>query len=122
MLHRCAAHGGFWQGVSGRVEGSDASLAAAAQREIEEETGIAGPLAILDLGRWIHFTSPHSGTRFLKRSLGAVLPAGTSASSVRLSEEHDEARVVTFDQARALVRFRENVEELRALEALVTLP
>ena len=117
MLKRAALHGGFWQGVSGRVERFDASLAAAALREIREETGLNEGVEILDLGRWIEFESPFSGVPFRKRSLGAVLPAATTAASVALSEEHDEARLVTFDQARTLVRFPENVEELSALES-----
>jgi len=41
-LHRLAERGGFWQPVTGRLEPGE-SFAAAAQRELEEETGLAGP-------------------------------------------------------------------------------
>jgi lipoyl(octanoyl) transferase len=38
-LHRLAERGGFWQPVTGRVESGE-SFAGAAQRELEEETGL----------------------------------------------------------------------------------
>jgi 8-oxo-dGTP pyrophosphatase MutT (NUDIX family) len=117
MLHRSVPRGGFWQGVSGRVETEDASLEAAARREIREETGLGEGVGLLDLGRWIVFRGTVSGTTFRKRSLGALLPAGTAPATIRLSHEHDRAVLVPFDEARRLVRFPENVEELTALEA-----
>jgi 8-oxo-dGTP pyrophosphatase MutT (NUDIX family) len=116
MLRRAPDHGGFWQGVSGRVETCDASLRAAALREIREETGIGGGVRVFDLGRWIDFRGL-SGTHFRKRSLGAVVPPETRPEALTLCEEHDAAEVVTFDEARARVRWPQNVEELRALEA-----
>jgi len=123
LLRRAPDHGGFWQGVSGRVEPSDRSLRHAALREITEETGLSSGIAILDLGRWISFRGLLSGTYFRKRSLGAVLPAGTRAEAVRLSEEHDAVELVTFDEARLRMRFPENAAEMTALERrLATLP
>jgi 8-oxo-dGTP pyrophosphatase MutT (NUDIX family) len=119
LLRRAPGHGGFWQGVSGRVERSDASLAAAARREIREETGYVEGVDVFDLGRWLEFTGPASGTRFRKRSLGAVLPAHAGPDTVRLSDEHSEARLLDFPGARALVGFAVNVEELAALEERV---
>ena len=119
LLRRTPAEGGFWQGVSGGVEAHDASLWAAALREIREETGLAGGVEVFDLGRGVTFQGLRSGRTFKKRSLGARLPPGTTPAAVRLSEEHDDARVVTFDEARALVRFPINREELTVLEERV---
>ena len=119
MLRRAPDHGGFWQGVSGRVEAHDASLRAAALREIREETGIAAGVTIFDLGRWIEFQGL-TGTYYRKRSLGAVVPPDTIADSLTLCDEHDAAAIVTFAEARARVRWPQNVEELNALEAAVT--
>jgi lipoyl(octanoyl) transferase len=118
-LKRTPQRGGFWQGVSGRVETTDATIEAAARREIREETGLADGIEILDLGRWVEFTSPRSGLRFRKRTLGARLPAGLLLASVRLSEEHTEARLVTFEDARSLVPFPENRSELSLLESIL---
>ena len=117
MLRRTEAHGGFWQGVSGRVDSDDTSLGAAALREIREETGLGDGVKLIDLGRWIEFVSPFTGRSYRKRSLGAIFPAGTRPEDVVFSEEHDEARLVSFEEARALVRWDLNVEELIALEA-----
>jgi hypothetical protein len=48
--------------------------------------------------------------------VGAILPRDLDPSAVVLCDEHDAARLVTFDEARSLVRFEENVAELTALE------
>ena len=119
LLLRSEDHGGFWQGVSGRVEADDETLRHAAEREIHEETGLEGGFELCDLGQWHEFLGPMSGLAFRKRSLGTLLPSGTTAESVTLSEEHVEARLVSFDKARSLVRFDENVGELTALERLI---
>jgi 8-oxo-dGTP pyrophosphatase MutT (NUDIX family) len=119
LLRRGDDHGGFWQGVSGCVEAVDGTLRRAAEREIAEETGIQGGYEICDLGLWHEFEGVVSGASFRKRTLGTLLPSGTSVESIRLSEEHVEARLVSFDEARTLVRFEENVAELSALEKLI---
>jgi 8-oxo-dGTP pyrophosphatase MutT (NUDIX family) len=122
LLLRRPEQGGFWQGVSGRVETTDACLEAAALREIQEETGYVAEVRVFDLGRWLEFTSPLSGKRFRKRSLGATLPSHAGPRTVRLSEEHSESRLVSFAQAHGLVRFASSRDELTALEARVRAP
>jgi 8-oxo-dGTP pyrophosphatase MutT (NUDIX family) len=119
LLKRREDQGGFWQGVSGGVEPTDPHLLGAARREIGEETGYADGVEVFDLGRWIRFTSRATGRTFVKRSLGAVLPARAGPDGVTLCEEHEEARLVSFDEARRLVSFPENVDELTTLETMV---
>ena len=88
-----------------------------AVREIREETGYATGVEVLDLGRWVEFVSPLTGRTFRKRCLGALLPAAAGPATVRMCEEHEEARLVTFDEARALVRFPEIRVEISTFEA-----
>ena len=120
LLRRTPSRGGFWQGVSGRVEPNDESLRDAALREIREETGIGAGVVVFDLGRWIEY-SGRTGIRYRKRILGAVLPKDASIETVRLSEEHDRAEIVTFDEARRRAPWSEAAEEFTALEAALAL-
>lgn len=122
LLRRTPVEGGFWQGVSGSVERYDAHLADAARREIREETGYDEGVVVFDLGRWVEFEGLRSGRAFRKRSLGALLPTHAGPTTVRLSDEHEEARLVTFEEARALVLFPVNREELTTLEERVRRP
>ncbi len=119
MLRRSEAHGPFWQGISGRVEATDGTLRAAVQREMHEETGIEAGYAIHDLGPWLEFKSAYSERFYRKRPIAVVLPEGTTAASVRLSHEHVEARITTFDEARELVQWPGNEEALTALEQML---
>ena len=57
------------------------------------------------------------GGRLAFGSLGALLPPGTTAESVVLSDEHDAVVLVSFEEAVSRIRFPVNAEELRALEA-----
>jgi 8-oxo-dGTP pyrophosphatase MutT (NUDIX family) len=129
LLRRRPSHGGFWQGVSGRVEAFDASLEAAARREMREETGLVAA-EILDLGPllgrrgvappgWVDFRGAVSGTWFRKRALAALLAASADPRAVRLSEEHDALRLVAPGEAEGLLRWDANRAEVRALEALL---
>lgn len=119
LLRRTPASGGFWQGCSGRVEAFDASLRAAALREIREETGLAEGVEIFDLGLWLEFRGPISGAWFRKRSLAALLPTHVREASVTLSDEHDAVELLPLDRARERLRFRPCLDELDALERLL---
>ena len=94
------------------------TLRVAAVRELGEELGIREGYPLHDLGSWYSFQSPFSGIYYRKRSLWALLPAGTSPDTVVLSDEHVEARLTTFEEARALSRFEEYRTEITALEHL----
>jgi len=118
MLRRVPDHGGFWQGVSGRLERGDASYAAAAHREITEETGLLTEHArLLNLGGAATFQDVVSRRWFHKRVLGFVFPHAIEAHEVVLSEEHDVVRRADFAEARRLVDFPEHESALTDFEA-----
>lgn len=50
LLLELAARAGWWQSVTGSVDGPEESLEAAALREVREETGLEAPAR--DLRRW----------------------------------------------------------------------
>jgi len=92
---------GLWQCVSGSLE-PDERVAAGALRELEEETGFGGPAvrAFYDLDLVNQFHEP---------SVDAILTSAVFAVRVdadaepRLSKEHDGARWLAIDDARAVV-------------------
>ncbi len=109
LLHRRPEQGGFWQGVSGRVERFDATLREAARREVLEETGFdIAPERFFDLGGWHVFQGVVSKRWFVKRPLGLLLPDRALASVVVLSHEHDAAEDVALDDAVARLMFEDN--------------
>lgn len=104
VLRRVATRVAGWQPVTGRVETEDASLEAACIREIREETGLEAPLALVDLGRETSFVG-YDGATFLQRTFAAAYPA---PYAIRLSDEHEEARWVTYEEAMRLLTWEEN--------------
>ena len=92
---------GLWQCVTGKLEAGEA-IAAAALREVAEETSLAAAdleaFYETDLVNWFH-----------EGSLDALLCEAVFAARVRagaavtLSHEHDAARWLPVEEARALV-------------------
>ena len=92
---------GLWQCVTGKLESGE-RIAAAALREVAEETGLrAADLEAFyetDLVNWFH-----------EESLDALLCEAVFAARVRagaevtLSHEHDDARWLSVDEAKAHV-------------------
>jgi 8-oxo-dGTP pyrophosphatase MutT (NUDIX family) len=103
LIHRAhdRMYPGLWQCVTGKLEAGEA-IAAAALREVAEETGLgAADLEAFyetDLVNWFH-----------EASLDALLCEAVFAARVRpgaevaLSHEHDDARWLPVEEAKALV-------------------
>ncbi len=91
----------YWDFPKGRIEDGETPLAAAI-REVEEETGLAG--LVFRWGEAFLETAPYAG-RKVARYYVAESPAGKVRLPVSAElgrPEHDEFRWVTFDEARAL--------------------
>jgi len=108
---------GLWQCVSGSIEAGE-RVAAAALREVEEETGF-GPLAIeafYDLDLVNQFHEPSVDAILLSAVFAVRVPPDREPT---LSHEHDGVRWLAFDAAtsasvwpgyrEAIARIRENL-------------
>lgn len=105
---------GLWQCVSGSLE-PDERVALGALRELEEETGFAGSAieGFFDLDLVNQFHEP---------SFDAIVSAAVFAvrvgidAKLRMSREHDAARWVAIDDARAEIvwpGYREAIDRIR---------
>jgi lipoyl(octanoyl) transferase len=107
LLHRTPDRGGFWQILTGRIEPGESPLAAAA-REVFEETGFEPRLEELQSLNYVH-SFPIDRSR--GRGGAAPIFAHETAFALevegeaRLSDEHDELRWCTLDEALQLLPF-----------------
>jgi lipoyl(octanoyl) transferase len=102
LLKRRAERGGFWQILTGRIELGESALQTAA-REVHEETGFSPHLdEIRDLGYAHGFAL---GGRIPPLFAHETAFAATVSGEPRLSDEHDERRWCTPDEALELLPF-----------------
>lgn len=111
-LHRQAERGGFWQPVTGRLEPGE-SFAAAAQRELEEETGLGGSDGVDSLEYRHAFLwpagaevadGPDDGTQVAEES-AFVVEAPADFRPVLSAREHDVSEWVSPAEAAARFPF-----------------
>jgi 8-oxo-dGTP pyrophosphatase MutT (NUDIX family) len=120
LLRRTATRGGFWQGVTGAVEGQE-SLAQAASREVGEETGyqrFSRFLALdfryhypLDREQWGHLYAAEVET-ISEECFGAEVGLDQGEPMLDPSE-HDQYRWLGVQDALALLAWPENRAALR---------
>ncbi len=102
LLKRRAERGGFWQILTGRIEPGESALQTAA-REVHEETGFSPRLdGIRELGYAHGFAL---GGRVPPLFARETAFAATVSGEPRLSDEHDEHRWCTPDEALQLLPF-----------------
>ena len=98
LLKRRAERGGFWQILTGRIEPGESPLQTAA-REIHEETGFSPRLEEVRELNYVH--SFALGNGFAQETAFTVTVQGEP----RLSDEHDEHRWCTVEEALELLPF-----------------
>jgi len=102
LLKRRAERGGFWQILTGRIEPGESPLQTAG-REVHEETGFSPRLdEIRELGYAHGFAL---GGRVPPLFARETAFAATVSGEPRLSDEHDEHRWCTPDEALQLLPF-----------------
>ncbi|MBI2845064.1 MAG: NUDIX pyrophosphatase [Chloroflexi bacterium] len=120
LLKRSPRRDGFWQGVSGAVETRE-SLAEAASRELQEETGFL-PSRLEE----IHYSYSFPVSDQWREAFSAgteeivehvfVAFLGSKVQPV-LSAEHEAGRWCRFDEALQLLLWEDNKEALKQVDA-----
>ncbi len=115
LLRRSEQQGGFWQGISGKVESEDADLRAAVAREVQEEAGwrLVPATPVTALGAERVFRG-YDSLWYRKRSFLVALDSGGSTPPI-LSDEHVAYLWAPLDEAASLVDLEVYREELRSL-------
>jgi len=122
LLRRIPVRGGFWQGVSGGVEGEEDTMETA-KREMAEETGLV-PLAIEKVdytyslpveAKWRH--AYPAGTQEVREYV--FVSRVSDKQAVSMSPEHDSCRWCMYEEALAMLKWPENIEALRRSHELV---
>ena len=102
LLKRRAERGGFWQILTGRIEAGESPLQTAA-REVHEETGFSPRLDEIRELRYAHGFA--LGSRVPPLFVRETAFAATVSGEPRLSDEHDEHRWCTPQEALELLPF-----------------
>ena len=126
MLRRASGRGGFWQGVTGAPLPGESDAAAAA-REVYEETGFDVRGSLLALGpRYAYALDPALADRWAALygagvSRIGVVPFGATApdgSEPALDpHEHDAYAWCTYEEARALLDWPVEADALAGRQA-----
>ena len=113
MLRRSAGNKIYpeiWQMITGGIE-VDETTPEAIVRELEEETGITNARI---------YVVPHINTFYLavidKVCMCPVFLAMVESKDVRISDEHSEYRWVSFEEAKGLIHWPNQIDSMKIIE------
>ena len=121
ILKRKRERGGFWQPITGGLEGGE-TLMEALRREIKEETGIINYIRIIENVHYFDF-SDHSLFESFKTDIFSEYVFGVEVSFneelVLDEKEHGEYRWCTFKEALRMLKWENNKKALQKLNQLL---
>ncbi len=124
LLKRVESRGGFWQNVTGGVEGSE-SVVDAVYREVFEETGIRREdvISFIENVFECEFETEKFNDLFGKRAIIKSYDFGMQVSKdqkIRIDpKEHTEYKWATYEEALKLLKWENNKKALKAFSKLI---
>jgi len=116
LLKRIPAKGGFWQPVSGGLEGQE-KLSDAVTREVKEETGITKIKRIIE---GVYEFNLEEALDLKEYVFGAEIdPKARIVFDKNIYQEHDDHRWCLFEEAIKLLKWPGNKEGLRKLHKIL---
>ena len=115
-----SSYAGLWQCVTGGLE-ADESILAGARREVLEETGLGAS----DVDAWFETDIVnwfYEATRDALMCEAVFAARARPDVTIRLSDEHDEARWLSPDAARSTVVWPAYLRAIEFIEWLLAVP
>ncbi|WP_017415503.1 NUDIX hydrolase [Clostridium tunisiense] len=115
ILKRTPERSGYWQPVCGGVETGE-NFIETVLREVWEETGISNIKLIRDLEYTFEYEEPKNGVLMDMQDFCYAAEV-EDIPELKLSEEHEEYKWCSYDEAKEYLRWEHN---LIALEKLIS--
>lgn len=114
LFKRREDRGGFWQAITGGVKQGEQDIEAV-KRELQEETGIAGYIRLINLNYFFSFNLPKYGD--LTENCYAV--EISPETEIIMSVEHTEYKWLSLSEVIKLLKYEANKEAFRRLYGIL---